>query len=244
MAVLWLGPGPVVTAHGESSSPTGAWTITIRPAHRADATAVNELLDQLGYPQDGRAATANRIEAWAEDPSRAVYTAVAGDDLVGVIAVLVCPFFERDGAWGRIVALVVSDRARGQGIGAQLVAAAEAFAATRGCLRMEVTSADRRHAAHEFYRRCGYVDQAGQSSRFLRDLPNIDAPGERRDRRNQDGSQVQTMASSLAALERNHMLRSRLSHVAGTSGGRSIAAASFSASGSAWGAPATIVDSL
>jgi GNAT superfamily N-acetyltransferase len=144
----------------------------IRLAHRADASAVSELLDQLGYPQGGQAATANRIQVWAEDPSSAAYVAEISDDLLGVIAVHVCPFFERDGSWGRITALVVSDRARGRGIGSQLVAAAESFAATRGCLRMEVTSADRRHDAHEFYRRCGYIDQGGKSSRFLRDLPN------------------------------------------------------------------------
>lgn len=149
----------------------------IRPAQRADAPAVNELLDQLGYPQDGQAATAHRIQTWAEDPSSAAYVAEAGDELLGVIAVHACPFFERDGSWGRIVALVVSDRARRGGVGSQLVAAAESFAATRGCLRMEVTSRDRRHDAHEFYRRRGYLDLAGQSSRFLRDLPDTDGGG-------------------------------------------------------------------
>lgn len=148
----------------------------IRPVLRTDASAVNELLDQLGYPQDGQAATANRIQVWTEDPSSAAYLAEAGDEILGVIAVHVCPFFERDGSWGRIVALVVSDRARGRRVGSQLVAAAESFAATRGCLRMEVTSSDRRQDAHEFYRRCGYIDQAGKSSRFLRDLPPLARP--------------------------------------------------------------------
>ncbi|WBB58159.1 GNAT family N-acetyltransferase [Streptomyces sp. WMMC500] len=146
----------------------------IRAARGSDASAVNELLGQLGYPQDGRAATARRIRTWAADPSGAVYVAEAGDDLLGVIAVHVCPFFERDGSWGRIVALVVSDRARGCGVGSHLVAAAESFAVTRGCLRMEVTSGDRRRAAHEFYRSRGYAGQAGESSRFLRDLPRAD----------------------------------------------------------------------
>jgi GNAT superfamily N-acetyltransferase len=146
-------------------------SMKIRQVRRADASAVNELLDQLGYPQDGQAATADRIRTWAEDPSSAAYVAEAGDDVLGVIAVHVCPFFERAGSWGRIVALVVSDRARGHGVGSQLVAAAESFAATRGCVRMEVSSGDRRHAAHEFYRRCGYLNQAGKSSQFRRDLP-------------------------------------------------------------------------
>jgi GNAT superfamily N-acetyltransferase len=143
----------------------------IRLAHRTDAAAVNELLDQLGYPQDGEAATAHRIQAWADDPSSAAYVAEAGGELLGVIAVHICPFFERDGSWGRIVALVVSDRARRRGVGSQLVTAAESFAATHGCLRMEVSSGHHRHDAHNFYQRHGYVDQAATSSRFRRDLP-------------------------------------------------------------------------
>ena len=142
----------------------------IRLAHTADAAAVNELLHQLGYPQDGTAATAARIQTWSDDPSSAAYVAQAGGDLLGLVAVHACPFFERTGSWGRLVALVVSEHARGQGVGGQLVAAAELFATGRGCVRMEVTSSDRRQGAHEFYRRRGYVDQTGRSSRFLRDL--------------------------------------------------------------------------
>lgn len=142
----------------------------IRLAHTADAVAVNELLHQLGYPQAGAATTASRIRVWGDDPAGAAYVADAGGDLLGLVAVHVCPFFERAGSWGRIVALVVSDRARGQGVGGQLVAAAELFAARRGGVRMEVTSADRRQEAHEFYRRRGYLDQSGRSARFLRDL--------------------------------------------------------------------------
>jgi GNAT superfamily N-acetyltransferase len=144
--------------------------VQIRPAHTTDAAAVDELLHQLGYPQAGTATTASRIQTWTDDPSSAAYVAEADGDVLGLIAVHVCPFFERAGSWGRIVALVVADRVRGQGVGGRLVTAAESFATSRGCVRMEVTSADRRHDAHEFYRRCGYLNQTGRSSRFLRDL--------------------------------------------------------------------------
>ncbi|MGW0518856.1 GNAT family N-acetyltransferase [Crossiella sp. NPDC003009] len=148
----------------------------IRLAHSTDAAAVNELLHQLGYPQSDAAATADRIKSWGADPAGAAYVAEADGDLLGLVAVHTCPFFERPGSWGRIVALVVSDRARRRGVGSRLVAAAELFAAGRGCVRMEVTSADRRVEAHEFYRRRGYLDQTGRSSRFLRDLQDV-SPG-------------------------------------------------------------------
>jgi GNAT superfamily N-acetyltransferase len=145
----------------------------IRLAHTTDAAAVNGLLHQLGYPQDDTATTATRIQTWGDDPASAAYVADADGDLLGLVAVHICPFFERTGSWGRIVALIVTGHARGQSVGGQLVTAAELFATSRGCVRMEVTSADRRQDAHEFYRRCGYTDQTGTSSRFLRDL---DAP--------------------------------------------------------------------
>jgi GNAT superfamily N-acetyltransferase len=142
----------------------------IRLAHPTDAEAVNELLHQLGYPQEGFATTASRIRTWGDDPASAAYVADADGNVLGLAAVHVCPFFERAGSWGRLVALVVSEQARCQGVGGQLVAAAQSFAASRGCVRMEVTSSDLRHDAHEFYRRRGYVDQTGTSSRFLYDL--------------------------------------------------------------------------
>lgn len=152
--------------------------MNLRPAQPDDASTVDELLHQLGYPQDDPDATAVRLKAWADHPDGAAFVAEVDGTVLGVIAVHCCPFLERDGSWGRIVALVVSLEARGLGVGRRLVAEAEAFAAGRGCVRMEVTSADRRDDAHAFYRRLGYVDQAGRSSRFLRDLPG-EPPGQR-----------------------------------------------------------------
>lgn len=143
----------------------------IRPARPADAPGVSGLLNQLGYPQDDPSALKDRLRAWDDDPASAVFVAMVGTDLLGVVAVHVCPYFERTGSWARITAIVVDDRARGRGLGGALVAAAETFATARGCLCTEVTSADHRRDAHGFYRRHGYVDQAGTSSRFLRHLP-------------------------------------------------------------------------
>jgi GNAT superfamily N-acetyltransferase len=142
----------------------------IRPVEGADAPAVNKLLEQLGYPQDGTATTAARIQSWREDPAGAAYVADDDGDVLGLIAVHISPFFERSGCWARIVALVVSDQARGQGVGGQLVAAAESFAASRDCVRIEVTSATRRQDAQAFYQGRGYTIQTGLSERFVRDL--------------------------------------------------------------------------
>jgi hypothetical protein len=53
----------------------GKKIMKIRMLRRADALAVNELLSQLGYPQDSQAATASRLHTWVEDPSSAAYVA-------------------------------------------------------------------------------------------------------------------------------------------------------------------------
>jgi GNAT superfamily N-acetyltransferase len=87
-----------------------------------------------------------------------------------VAALAVLPFFERPGRWGRVVALVVDERARGLGVGRRLLAATEQAAVARGCVRMEITSSRRRTGAHAFYRSLGYADRCEDSARFLKDL--------------------------------------------------------------------------
>ncbi|MER7247536.1 GNAT family N-acetyltransferase [Kribbella sp. NPDC000426] len=145
--------------------------MNIRPATPADATCVNELLDQLGYPQDGASETADRIQVWADNPALAAYVAETDGNVLGVVAVHVAPFFQRDGSWARIVALVVSTQARRQGIATKLMAAAESFATARGCVRIDLNSANHRRDAHAFYQHHGYADQTDVSTRFLRPLP-------------------------------------------------------------------------
>ncbi|MGW6195337.1 GNAT family N-acetyltransferase [Kribbella sp. NPDC055110] len=140
----------------------------IRLARRTDAVAINELLDELGYPQSDPAATAARIQTWTDDPAGAVYVADTDQGLLGVIAVHTCPFFERDGTWARIVALAVSSPARRQGIGSHLIATAKTFATRHGCLRIEVTTSAHRQPAHTFYQSHNYTITP---TRFLHPLP-------------------------------------------------------------------------
>lgn len=132
------------------------------------------LLTDLGYPHDARQA-AERLAAWRADTEGTVLVAEGAGAVGGLVAVHRVPYFERPGAFARIVALSVRRDSRRGGVGRQLVAAAEAWAQSRGCTDLEVTSARAREAAHRFYPALGYADQCGRAARYTRAL-DPDAP--------------------------------------------------------------------
>ncbi len=64
--------------------------------------------------------------------------------------------------------MVVDGALRGQGIGAELVAAAERLLAERGCQLVEVTSNLRRTDAHRFWEREGYERTSARFAKQVR----------------------------------------------------------------------------
>jgi GNAT superfamily N-acetyltransferase len=149
--------------------------IRIRPTETADAAAIAELLTQLGYPATADDVVA-RLQYWFADERSRVIAAEIDGDLVGVAAVHAVPLLEHTGSRGRLVALVVDEASRRQGVARALVAAAEREAAELGCLEMEITSARDRYAAHDLYSRLGYEDACTRAARFVRPLA-VAAPG-------------------------------------------------------------------
>jgi GNAT superfamily N-acetyltransferase len=97
--------------------------------------------------------------------------AAAAGTAAGFAAVHRVPYFERPGAWARVVALSVDAAHRRAGVGRGLMAAAERWAAVHGCVAMEVTSLRSREAAHRFYAALGYEDRCADSGRLTRALP-------------------------------------------------------------------------
>lgn len=86
-----------------------------------------------------------------------VLVADLGDVVVGVCQVMVFPHFQHTGGWcAELESVYVRSDVRSRGIGAMLLAGAEALAVDRGCYRMQLTSRNVRHDAHRFYRDNGY----------------------------------------------------------------------------------------
>jgi GNAT superfamily N-acetyltransferase len=69
---------------------------------------------------------------------------------------LIGHYLEKNGRFGRVIALSVASGHRGRGIGAHLLAYAESWLQARGAVICIVNSSSHRTDAHRFYRREGY----------------------------------------------------------------------------------------
>jgi GNAT superfamily N-acetyltransferase len=127
----------------------------IRRAEVGDVPGIARLAAQLGGATELTQLPA-RLSRILEHASHAVFVAEGDAGLSGFAAAehrLLLPF----GEWVELMSLVVDEDSRRQGLGAQLVAAVEAWAARRGVQRVLVRSSVTRDAAHPFYRGLGYA---------------------------------------------------------------------------------------
>ncbi len=141
-------------------------SLLIRAAIPEDVPALAGLLDELGFPAP--LDTVARRLARLSDLGESVLVASKGAEVLGFVSVHVTPVLHRPTPVGRLTALVVTNRARKQGIGRALVEAAEQYLALAGCGLIELTSNVKLAAAHAFYERLGY---AITSHRFCKPLP-------------------------------------------------------------------------
>jgi GNAT superfamily N-acetyltransferase len=141
--------------------------VTLRPVQRQDGGRLVVLLDQLGYPTTEAEVDA-RLDGWMSDQSSWLIGADDDGELVGVAAMHVMPLLELDGRLARLLALVVDERYRSQGVGQSLVAAFETRARDSGCVKLEISSSRDRTRTHLFYKQLGYEDTCGTSARFIK----------------------------------------------------------------------------
>jgi GNAT superfamily N-acetyltransferase len=126
----------------------------VREAKPGDAEALIELIGLLDHDVQEKGVR-KRINALAND-GLAPLVATLDKKVVGLCGIDSMIAIHRPQPVGRINILVVSEGARGKGIGRLLVESAEAKLREDGCGIVEVTSNDRLAKAHAFYRHMGY----------------------------------------------------------------------------------------
>jgi GNAT superfamily N-acetyltransferase len=126
----------------------------IRDAKSKDAEELVALIKLLDHKVDAKGVR-KRINQLAKE-KLAPLVATLDKKVVGLIGIHRMVTIHRDRPVGRITILVVTEKARKQGIARMLVEAAEQQLKTLGCGMVEVTSNDRLAPAHAFYRHLGY----------------------------------------------------------------------------------------
>jgi GNAT superfamily N-acetyltransferase len=127
----------------------------VRPGRLQDAQALADLATQLGYPSTPEELVERLPHVMdAADAELLVVTDIR-DRPIGWLHVelkrsLVAPLA------AQVMGLVVDERQRSAGVGAELLSRAEAWAAARGCAELLVATRVTRERAHRFYRRHGY----------------------------------------------------------------------------------------
>jgi GNAT superfamily N-acetyltransferase len=126
----------------------------IRRARKNDSARIAELSAQLGYPATGQEIV-QRMERMRPAALHAVFVAESEKLVTGWLHVSVTPLLEVP-LRAEVNGLVVDEKRRSAGSGAELLQAAERWAAKKGCKSVSVRSNVIRERAHEFYLRNGY----------------------------------------------------------------------------------------
>jgi ribosomal protein S18 acetylase RimI-like enzyme len=127
--------------------------ITVRPAAPSDAEQLIPLLAELSA-RAGSLGVADVAARLQDDRVRVVVGAADGR-LVGT-ATLTLLVTLTEGLIGRVEDVVVSETARGSGLGRRLVLALHEEARELGITKVELTSRPSREAANRLYRSLGY----------------------------------------------------------------------------------------
>ena len=124
----------------------------IREAEITDSGYIKLLLEQLGYPQNSEEQVKQSIQNYLNRPNN-VYVYEEENKVIGFISISIIPMFHRNSGVGRITALCVNEKKRGNGIGTKLLNEAKRYCKSMDCEKIEVTSGNRieRKPTHKFY---------------------------------------------------------------------------------------------
>ena len=129
----------------------------IRTAVLSDLPAIQKLLRELDYTLDD-ATLFMKLQHMLRDNDESLIVCEEDDHVIAFMSIHIIPQIALAGDFARISYFSVLPAARNKGVGKQLEAYCLSIAAKRNCDRIEVHCHERRIAAHEFYRKQGYVE--------------------------------------------------------------------------------------
>jgi GNAT superfamily N-acetyltransferase len=162
--------------------------VVVRPARPEDWSAVAGLLVELGrgvaagtaddsthrMQFTGHLRRIDSVTLVAEDPGG---RGEGGEEPAVVLGVVDMEYHQRLGdhrPQARVNDVVVTESARGRGVGRALLSRAEELARKRGCFRMALVTAGWREESIAFYRREGWADYGAW---FVKPLSDDVGPG-------------------------------------------------------------------
>jgi ribosomal protein S18 acetylase RimI-like enzyme len=140
-------------------------TMIFRPATTADLPAILAMLidDELGKLREDPGTPLNpsyleAFEAIARDPNQLLAVADQDSQVVGCLQLTFLPGLSHRGAWrGQIEGVRIAASQRSSGLGKAMMEWAIAQCRASGCRMVQLTTDKRRHDAHRFYARLGFV---------------------------------------------------------------------------------------
>lgn len=132
--------------------------ITIRPFQVKDCQALSSLYDQLGYPVDSKTLHHRLTKLLLHDDYHLLIAVVDGQP-AGFVGFARMYMFEADEGYIRILALVVDEHFRRQGIATSLLEGVKKFAIENEIKALVLNSgiSTERSGAHTFYESTGFL---------------------------------------------------------------------------------------
>jgi GNAT superfamily N-acetyltransferase len=142
--------------------------VRIRPYEERDRQVARSLAARLTIgvaPWRNPTAVRHAVQEWVESSlnestaeGRAVFVAVHGEDVVGLISIGIRTHFTGD-VDAYVGELVVAESMERRGVGARLLHAAEAWAVARGLERLTLDTGAANTGARAFYAAAGYEEE-------------------------------------------------------------------------------------
>ena len=144
--------------------------MNIRLATLEDISQLLPLYIDLGYPTEEKTLE-RRLKIILTQEQYGLLVAERNEQLIGFVGYSKLFFFETDGTYYRILALVVAESARRQGVATALLDRVKEEAIKEGVEALALNSGlgSSRKAAHDFYRNYGFTQVTAGFALFLDD---------------------------------------------------------------------------